>query len=328
MPGPAGGPRFNGAARWDKPVLMYTFIQASFRLFGRSVAAARLPVALQGAALILIVGFLVQRIAGAKAGALSAVILATTLGTQVFSRVAHPELGVVLMVTVAELLVVLWITTPHPAARLRIALLAGLSVGLGGADQGPGRDRLAVSGGRRGSGGQRRPRIPSRAAMRHVALAGITSLAVALPWYSAMMYRHGVAFLEEAVWRHNVSRFAGTAFVHESAPWFFIGPTLGAMFPWCAFVPVALWEARRRTQTPRDVLGLYMAAAAVTAFAFYSASASRLPHYALAVVPSLAILIALVVADDGRGAASQRHSGQRRSCSAPLPACLPQRRSS
>ena len=295
--GTSWDPRFNGAARWDKPILTYTLIEASFAVFGRNVAAARLPVALQGVALILIVGFVVARVAGARAGAMSAVILATTLGTQVFSRVAHPELGVVMFVTVAELMAVLWVTSDRPAVRLTLTLLAGLSVGLGMLTKGPvalALPVLAVTAAGVLHGGLR---MPPRAVMRHGITAVITSLVTALPWYAAMTSRHGIAFLHEAVWRHNVSRFVGTAFVHQSSPWFFVGPTLVGVFPWSAFLPIALWDVRPRSNRPQEILRLFMTVSAATAFLFYSASASRLPHYALACVPPLAILIALVVAD-------------------------------
>jgi 4-amino-4-deoxy-L-arabinose transferase-like glycosyltransferase len=296
--GAAWDPRFNGERRWDKPILTYALIEASFAVFGRTVPAARFPIAAQGATLLLLAGFLVHRLAGPRAAALSAVILATTLGVQVFSRVAHPEFGVVMYITITELLAVLWIATPRPSARLSITILAGAATGLGVLTKGP--VAIVLPALTIGMAGLIRNgiRLPSREVVGHLALAAAVALAVAAPWYLAMTRRHGMAFLQEAVWRHNVSRFAGTAFVHESRPWFFVVPTFVAMFPWSAFVPLAVWAAWRQTKGPRGILRLYMASAAITAFVFYSASASRLPHYSLAFVPSLAILIALVLADD------------------------------
>jgi 4-amino-4-deoxy-L-arabinose transferase-like glycosyltransferase len=296
--GSSWDPRFNGEKRWDKPIFTYALIEASFAVLGRTVPAARFPVALQGAGLLLIVGFLIHRLAGPEAAALSAVILATTVGVQVFSRVAHPELGVVMLITIAELLAVLWIATSRPAARLWIAILAGVAMGLGVLTKGPVAVVLPAFAVATAGVIRSGMRIPSRRVIGHLALAGATALVVAAPWYIAMTHRYGIAFLQEAVWRHNVSRFAGTAFVHESRLWFFVVPTFVAVFPWSAFVPVAVWAARRRTDSPQGVLRLYMATAAATAFVFYSASASRLPNYALAFVPPLAVLIALAITDE------------------------------
>ena len=47
-------PRFNGEPRWDKPVLTYTLIEASFFVFGRTAAAARIPSIIEGVLLILV----------------------------------------------------------------------------------------------------------------------------------------------------------------------------------------------------------------------------------------------------------------------------------
>src|SRR3954464_5746167 len=72
----AGGsgwdPRLNAEPRWDKPVLAYALSEGSFATLGRSVTAARVPSALQGVALILIVGMLVARLAGPRPAAVSA----------------------------------------------------------------------------------------------------------------------------------------------------------------------------------------------------------------------------------------------------------------
>jgi 4-amino-4-deoxy-L-arabinose transferase-like glycosyltransferase len=129
--GSAWDPRLNGEPRCDKPILPYALIEGAFSLFGRRVAAARVPSALQDTALVLVVGFLVWRLAGPRAGALSAVIVSTTAGIQIFSRVAHPEIGVVLSVVTTELLLCLWLIWPVDAARLHLAVAAGVSVGYG-----------------------------------------------------------------------------------------------------------------------------------------------------------------------------------------------------
>jgi 4-amino-4-deoxy-L-arabinose transferase-like glycosyltransferase len=290
-------PRFNGSPRWDKPILTYALIEVSFAAFGRTAAAARVPSAVQSTLLVLIVGITVGRLAGRRAGGLSAIVVATTLGTQIFARVAHPEIGVVLMITTAELLAVAWLTTTDSALRRRLALGIGVALGLGVLTKGPVAVVLplvALLPARLIAGG---PRPASPQAWRHGALTAAVMLTVAVPWYAAMSWQHGTAFLEEALWQHNVGRYTGAAFTHRAAPWFLVAPTLLAMFPWTAFVPGALWRVSRRDRTPAGTLRVYMAVAACSAFIFYSASASKLPHYALAIVPPLAVLIGLYLDD-------------------------------
>jgi 4-amino-4-deoxy-L-arabinose transferase-like glycosyltransferase len=297
--GAAWDPRFNGEPRWDKPVLTYTLIEASFFVFGRTAAAARLPSVIEGVLLILVVGFFVQRLAGPRPAGTAAWILATTMGVQIFGRVAHPEIGVVLMITTAELLTVYWLTTPRPDVRLRAALLAGVALGLGVLAKGPVAVALPLLAMVTGIVVMERAfRWPTAQTARHMVLCGAVAGAIALPWYTAMTWRHGLSFLEEAVWRHNVGRFTGEAFVHHSQLWFFVVPTLVAMFPWSGLIPAALRRLARPSREPIDVLRFFMAIAFATSFVFYSASGSKLPHYALVFVPPLSILIALCLADE------------------------------
>lgn len=289
--GRAWDPHFNGEPRWDKPILTYALIQASFATFGRSATSARVPSAVQGALLVLVVGLVVSRLCGARAGSLCAFVLVTTLGVQIFSRVAHPEIAVVLAITTVELLTVLWLTAPVQP-RWCLAAAIGAAVGYGVLAKGPvalalpACAALAVA-------PFVRPVRTWRLVLRDIAIATAVMLATAGPWFLAMTMRYGLSFVHEAVWRQSVSRYAGTAFEHRSQPWFFVLPTLVALFPWSAFVPDAMARVSRADRSPAGVLRLFMAGSALTAFVFYSASASKLPHYALAIMPPLAIVIGL-----------------------------------
>jgi 4-amino-4-deoxy-L-arabinose transferase-like glycosyltransferase len=284
---------FNGEPRWDKPVLTYALIEGSFGVFGRTISAARLPSVIEAVALILVVGLAMGRLAGREPAAIAAFILSTTIGVQIFARVAHPEIGVVLMITAAELLAVMWLTTSDTTMRLPLALLGGVALGLGILIKGPIAIALPVLAIATSCLLLFGVAWPSAQAVGHLACCGLAAVSVALPWYAAMVSRYGVWFLHEAVWRQNVSRYEGEAFGHHSRPWFFVAPTLVALFPWSGFLPTAFVGLSRNVREPKDVLRIVMACAAVTAFVFYSVSGSKLPHYALAFLPPLAILIAL-----------------------------------
>jgi 4-amino-4-deoxy-L-arabinose transferase-like glycosyltransferase len=295
--GQAWDPRFNGAPRWDKPVLTYALIQSSFLVLGENVPAARLPSAVLGGVLIVVVGVVLSSTASSMAALLATVVLASVLGVQVFTRVAHPEIAVVTAVTIAELLMACWLTIRGMGSKRALAVAIGFAVGLGILAKGPVALVLPALVGlvsvlRLGNARAIWPQ-----ALRHAALACLVALIIAVPWYAAMTMRHGRAFLEEALWQHNVRRYAGGAFRHPGGLFYFVLPTLLMLFPWTAFLPGALRRAGRHVGGPRDVLRLVMAASALTAFVFYSLSASKLPHYALAVIPPLAILIALSLDD-------------------------------
>ena len=286
-------PRLNGAPRWDKPILSYAFIEASFSTFGRTVTASRLPSALHAAFLVLISGIVVARMCTPRAALLVTIVLATTLGVQVFARVAHPEIIVVTAVTTAELLIARWLALSEQRTRLTLASAIGVAIGYGVLGKGPVALVLPVLAAVSSMAVLRSKRTTWTQALRHGALACMVALIVAVPWYALMTSRHGRIFLAQSLWQHNVGRYTGGAFPHPGSIFYFVLPTLLLLFPWTGFLPGALRRTRGHHRTPRDILRVVMTASAVTTFVFYSLSASKLPHYAFAVIPPLAILIGL-----------------------------------
>jgi 4-amino-4-deoxy-L-arabinose transferase-like glycosyltransferase len=284
--------RFNGDARWEKPVLSYALIQAAFVVLGETTLAARLPSAIQGAALVLIVGVLVARLAGGRAGALSAAVVSSMLGLQIFARVAHPEIAVVLSVTTAELLLCLWLTRQTPELGV-LPVLAGLAVGYGLLAKGPVALALPALMMLTALPWIRRSLPPLRTIVLATVVAGIVAAVIALPWYVAMTARHGIEFLQTSIWRQNVIRYTSDTFGHRASIAFFVVPAIVGLLPWPGLLPGALAALRRRGWDSRQVLGICMAASAASAFVFYSLSVSKLANYALAFLPPLAILIGL-----------------------------------
>jgi len=286
--------RFNGEPRWDKPLLSYALIEASFAVGRRSVTASRLPSAIEGFLLVLIVGATVARLAGRSAASVCAAVLGSMLGLQIFARVSHPEVGVVLAIATTELLFVLYLFA-EPPRRHVLAALAGVAIGFGILTKGP--VALAL------------PSLAAAAALpfvrplirswRSAAIDAAAALAVAgliaAPWYLAMTIRHGAAFVDEALWRHNVGRYAGSNLGHHAGLLFFVVPTLVALLPWSMFLAGAVRAIDRADRSPVGILRIVAACSAATGFIFYSLSASKLPHYSLAFVPPLAILIGLYV---------------------------------
>ena len=291
-------PRFNDAPRWDKPILSYALIEASFELLGVNAAAARLPSALEGAALIAIVGVLVARLTTVRAGTLCAVAVATTLGMSTYSRVAHPEIAVVLSIVTSELLLAHWLTASTRRHRRIVALLIGASVGYGLLAKGPVAVVLPVLGVLGSLPFITMPRGVTAAAIGDAALAGTIAIAIAAPWYVAMSFRHGWPFLENALWRQNVARYSTPTYGHHASVFFLILPTLIALFPWVAALPAALGRIRATANGNRDVLRTVMLASAVTALVFYSLSTSKLAGYVLVCIPSLAVVVGLMLDDD------------------------------
>ena len=301
--------RFDGQPRWDKPVLAYALIESAFTLLGRSDGAARVPSAIEGALLVLIVGGLVAALAGERAGGLSALVLSTTVGVQVYSRVAHPEIALALSIGTTQLLLVTWLLSgPKRANRYTLPLLIGISMGYGLLAKGP------VAAVIPGIGALlcapfvlERDRWP--AAIRDGVVAGAVALALAAPWFVAMTLRHGTPFLREALWQQNVARYTGQLVTHPSAsPVYYVVPTIVALLPWTALLVPALRRVRRpRGDDRREAARFCVAIMAAATFGFYSLSASKLASYIVDLMPSLAVVVGLYL-DDALATGDERSS--------------------
>src|SRR5262245_22313312 len=231
---------FNGEPRWDKPILSYALIQASFMAFGENATAARIPSAIVAGILVAIVGALVASLAGAGAGVLSALVVGTTIGISIFSRAAHPELALVACVIATELLICVWLSTSDRRAQRRAALLAGAAMGLGLLAKGPVAVALPLLTLLGMSPLIRWPadRVRSLVSDAFLSLGG--AIVLASPWFLAMTVRHGSEFAREAIWQQNVGRYATTAFGHKNGMLALFLPLLIGLLPWVVFLPQAL----------------------------------------------------------------------------------------
>src|SRR5579859_1313140 len=94
-------PRLYGKPWFEKPVLYYWMAGASFRLFGVSEAAARLPSALCALFATLALAWLAWRLYGAETARWLLVLLPTTVGMIGFSHAAATDMPFSGMLTIA-----------------------------------------------------------------------------------------------------------------------------------------------------------------------------------------------------------------------------------
>ncbi len=104
----------NGIRYLEKAPLLYWGMAASFSLFGPEAWAARLPTALTALALFLVAFYTGRRwFASDMAGFYAALILLTSFGVFIFTRILIPDVMVCLWLSVAMLL--FWISLDHPS---------------------------------------------------------------------------------------------------------------------------------------------------------------------------------------------------------------------
>ena len=290
-------PHFNYEDRWQKPVLYYWLTALVYRATGTGEGAARLWSALSGAGLVLLVWATARRAPSTRAHAwLAGAITATCYGYFAMARSALPDLPLAFCITVT-VGAVFAAFDAHGRDALRWWLLAGLATGLGCLMKGPVAivvPALAIA----VPWWLERRRLEVR--WSYVALATALAAAVTLPWYVAMVVRHGAAYVDSFLVGDNLERFTTTRFNETRPVWFYLPVIAGGLMPWSAYGVAAALSgvmqiARRRWRPSGDDLRLLSWAILPTLF--FIASVGQQPRYVLPVLPPLAILTARAIGD-------------------------------
>ena len=305
-------PYLNGAPRFEKPILFYWMQSVAFTAFGDNEFAARLPSAVAGVGVVLVLYLLGAQIATRRAALVAALVISTMFRFVTFARIGLTDVPVLFFVVAA---LYGFIRAVHPASgdnRRSGAASAGPSdsrraavvwvffawtcIGLGVLTKGPvgllpvaiWATYAAVS--RNGSVFTRtRP------------LLGMTlALAIVLPWYVVMAIQHGRGFTDFALGHEIVERMLSEASFGAPARGFFyyfkIWP--GDAAPWSAlFVASVGWFAGRWSSLDRTARRTVIFAAAwfISVFLAFSVSRSKVPHYVLPAYPAAALLIGVFV---------------------------------
>jgi 4-amino-4-deoxy-L-arabinose transferase-like glycosyltransferase len=325
-------PRFNGVVYIEKPPLMYWLTAASYAVAGASEFSARLwKVAPMLGTIALTVG-LGRRLFSRRVGGLSGLILATTLGTFLFSRITQMDPLFVFGSTLAVTGIVdsskalengpqggtsyggLWFWLGVGIAVMSKGLLGivfplallGLWILLR-------RDVHVVRGGWSWIG---------------VLLAAL----LIVPWHVAAVMKVP-GFVQFYLMDNQLLRFLGErAYVEDgkslgTIPFF--GITFFALFPWAPFLVAALvcvwretWRTRSSMRPGRFAIGFGDACMPVTpgnsrstfhdphihflvgwlllVVGFFAVSSFKLEYYALPAFPAVALLIAALIVCAGR----------------------------
>jgi len=296
-------PRLWGHPWFEKPILYYWSAAASFKLFGVSEAAARLPNALAALAGALLLALAAWRLWGGRAARLALVIFPTSIGIFAFARAATMDM--LLTVSVEAAMVAAIFALPHrprerswhrhgfgPGPRWRLALV-GACIGLGTLAKGPVAILLAGGSVVLWAALTRR----WREALRFLRWEPVTAFAVvALPWYIACS-RANPDFARAFLWHQNVQRFLTPVFEHVQPWWFFLPILALGLVPW---TPVLLGTAREgwrvfRSGRARESAGVFVACWAIFPLLFFSFSKSKLPGYILPAIPPLILLLARTI---------------------------------
>jgi len=299
-------PRWNGATFFDYPVWGYWMVALSFRLFGLSEWAARLPVALAASAVVLALAALVWQLAPAAElprrrvgrATLAATVLALSPGWVGWGRSSVTDMFLSSAIALALFGFALAYAQPERVALRRLghgsmALFAGIAT----LAKGP--VGLLLPGlviivfllfkGQLLAQLRRAPLLPMAALF----------LGVTTPWYALATQVNGMEFLQHFIGFSNLERFTSVLYSHPGPPWYYLPWLLLLLLPWSLYLPVALTRLRfwrlERWRTPPTGADLPLLALVwlVVVVAFFSAAATKLPGYILPSIPAGALLLAL-----------------------------------
>jgi len=302
-------PTFNYEPRFQKPILYYWLAAAAYEVGGVSAFAARLPSALSGLGLVAVAWLVGRRWINARTGLLAGLVTASNFGYVFMARAALPDLPLAFFVTLAtwsgcEWLAVGTRTLPadesagDPRRARGWLLLASAAMALGFLMKGPVAVILPVGvvvivGAALWWADGRRPRMAWFDPLVAVALF----VALAAPWFVAMVDVHGTGYLERFFVGENVERFATERYNDPRPFWYYVPILLGGLLPWTGVL--VLWLPRTRrvlTGTSRiTAVEWTLIAWAVVPLVFYSISIGKQPRYVLPCLPPLAVLVAATI---------------------------------
>lgn len=272
-------PRLWGEPWFEKPALLYWMEGAAFRLGLSEDLAPRLPVAVLSVTFLIFFYGILRREFGDPAAGFSTAILATSAGWLGLSHIGITDLPMSAAFAAAMLLALGWL------ARGERELLPACGALLGAAVLAKGFLPLVLAVPLLWMGLRRwvdwfRPQVLAAFAV------------IALPWYVLCYIRNGWPFVQKFFWEHQVERFSTPALAHGQPFWFFLPVIVAALFPW---IPALVLICRRSlySDSRRRFLLLWV----VFGLAFFSASRNKLPSYILPLLPALAALAGIALAE-------------------------------
>lgn len=273
----------------DKPIFFYWLIALSYKLFGVSEWAARLPSALAALGCVVLIYHFARARWGRWEALWGALILFTSNQFFILARVVIFDMTLAFLQTLA-----LWAFyeaqhADETSRRRNLCVIMYLA--LGAATLTKGLIGVVIPGiviffylliGRRWQILRRIYLLPG----------ALLFIAVVSPWY-LLADVHNAGYLSYYIWTEHFGRYV-TANFDRWQPWYyFIAVGIVGFFPWTLLLPFVVKEHWRRDLDDKT---LFLVLWTLLPFVFFSVSKSKLPHYILPIFPALSILTAVTLA--------------------------------
>lgn len=278
-----GHTTLNGLDRFDKPIGVYWLQALSASFFGTTEFAFRLPSALSGwiASLALSRFAFVQW--GGRAAITAAIISATSLGPWAMARTATADalLGLLFVLVFLDLWHALSLQSKWPGRRVALWIALGMLV------KGPVSLVLPA-----GTLILYFFCVPSaRITIQKIAfdfVSWLILISVSLPCYTYAYLRHGQAFIDGFLLKHNVERFTGSMEGHSGHWAYFLIALPLLWLPWSGLFLRSLFQIQMQWQQGfLKFCWIWFA----FVFCFFSLANTKLPHYLLYAGPAVCMLL-------------------------------------
>lgn len=222
-------PKFNFQDRFDKPVLFYWLIAASYKIFGISDFSSRLPSGICAVLCVLFTFYVGKKVFSRAFGFISAMVLVSSLEFVLLGRRAATDMTLCLFFSSCLYSLFLGYFVKDIKLKIFWVIVSGIFAGLSILTKGPVGIVL--------------PLIILSAFLlvrrqidaKHLKiyfLICLIALIVALPWYFQVHQITDGRFTDEFLFKHNLNRYTFVVGEHPGPIWFYIPVLFGGFMPW------------------------------------------------------------------------------------------------
>ena len=282
-------PKIFGEPQFEKPILYYWLVAASFKVFGASEWAGRLPSALPATLLVFLVYGFTARVFNRRTGLIAGVVLASGIEYAIMSRLMLTDIALALFI--AGSLYCYWLAIEDEARRSRWVLLHFVFGGLAALTKGPVGMVVSLLATVTFSLVAKRPH-PYRGRALWTGLAAYAVIAV--PWYAVMLVNYGWKYFDAFFIHENIMRFFHAEHHANNHFWYYIAVLAGGSIPWLPALVTACSRACRGG-IRHDARLVFLWSWLLTSFVFLTVTQSKLPSYIFFVFVPLAQVIAVAL---------------------------------
>jgi 4-amino-4-deoxy-L-arabinose transferase-like glycosyltransferase len=286
-------PTYNGENRYDKPILLYWLMAASYKVFGINEFAARFPSALSGVLLCFSIFLFVMQLYSDKKAVYAAVSFGLSLYYLTYSHAAVTDMVLTLFISLSLFSFYLSLkkNRRYIYGFYLFSSLAFLTKGLIGIvfPFGIAFIYLLITEGLKGM-------------RKGINIWGIILfIVISFPWYIAQYLINGQEFIQQFIIKHHFMRYAGVISGHRGPFYYYIPVIIVGLFPWIAFLPSGIGEVFNTIKSLKDWRnldkngdnhGFFFLIWLSIIFLFFSFSTTKLPNYIFPAIPAASILIA------------------------------------